>query len=132
MKQILLSLGLLLALGNLTRTAETTANPTGTWHWTAPANPDGQVPKVTFDLELQGDILTGTITKTAGTRSITNGVVKGDQISFQVFSTGHAGKSVATYSGKLTGDVIKGNLEIEVADKKFSSAWEVQRYKGKP
>jgi hypothetical protein len=127
MKLILLSLGLLLALGNVARAAEGASDPTGTWHWTAPANPDGQVPKVTFNLKLQGDILTGTVVKATGTKNITNGVVKGDQVSFQVFSAGHAGKSVATYSGKLTQDVIKGNVEIEVADKKFSTAWEVRR-----
>jgi hypothetical protein len=51
---------------------------------------------------------------------------------FQVFSAGHAGQSIATYRGTLTGDVIKGSVEIAVADKKFSTPWEVRREAGKP
>ena len=127
MKHILLFLGLLSGLGCLSRAADASPNLTGTWHWTAPANPDGQVPKVTFRLKWDGAAVTGTVTKSSGERSITNGVLKGDQISFQVFSQGHSGTAITTYRGKLTGDVIKGTVNIDVADKHFSTDWEVKR-----
>jgi len=55
-------------------------------------------------------------------------------VSFQVQSEGHAGKSTTTYTGKLTGDTIKGKFEIHIlaSDKKISSDWEVKREAGKP
>ncbi len=104
-------------------------NPTGTWKWGAPANPDGRIPEITFSLKLQGETLTGTVNKSTSTTTITNGVVKGDTISFQTVREGHAGKSTTTYNGKISGDTIKGNLEIVVGDKIFSSDWEARRVK---
>jgi hypothetical protein len=44
-----------------------------------------------------------------------------------VISLGHAGWTTATYSGKVTGNVIKGKVEIDVADKHFSTEWEAKR-----
>lgn len=134
MKRILSILCLLLALGCLAHAGEAKPDPTGTWQWVAPANPDGRIPKVTFVLKLQGETLTGTVTKNSGTKNITNGALKGDEVSFQVQSEGHAGKSTTTYTGKLTGDTIKGKFEIHIlaSDKKISSDWEVKREAGKP
>ena len=134
MKRKLSTLCLILALGWLAQAGDTKLDPTGTWKWVAPANPDGQIPKTTFTLKLQGETLTGTVTKSTGTKTITNGVFKGDEVSFQVQSEGHAGKSTTTYSGKLSGDTIKGKLEIHILarDQTLSSDWEVKREAGKP
>jgi hypothetical protein len=114
---------------------ESTANPTGTWKWVAPTNPDGRTPDITFILKLQGRTLTGTRTTSAGTTTaITNGVFKGDEVSFQTprhktsFPKGQI--SFTTYSGKLSGDTIKGTTEIFIDDKLFSSrVWEIKRVK---
>jgi hypothetical protein len=134
MKRKLSTLCLLLALGGLAQAADTKPDPTGTWKWVAPANPDGQLPKTTFTLKLQGEVLSGTVTKSTGTKAITNGVFKADAVSFQVLSEGHAGKSTTTYRGKLTGDTIKGNLEIHIParNQTLSSDWEVKREAAKP
>ena len=108
-------------------------NPTGTWKWN-PANPDGRIVEFTFTLRLQGETLTGTVTRSTGTTTITNGVFKGDQVSFQTVREGKGGKTTTTYSGKLSGDTIKGKLEIHVLarDQVISSDWEVKREAGKP
>jgi autotransporter translocation and assembly factor TamB len=135
MKRKLSTLCLILALGGLVQAGDTKLDPTGTWKWVAPANPDGQIPKTTFTLRLQGETLTGTRTSSTGTTTtITNGVFKGDEVSFQVLSEGHAGKSTTTYSGKLSGDTIKGKLEIHILsrDRTLSGDWEVKREAGKP
>ena len=114
---------------------ESTANPTGNWKWVAPTNPDGRTPDITFILKLQGRTLTGTRTTSAGTTTaITNGVFKGDEVSFQTprhetsFPKGQI--SFTTYSGKLSGDTIKGTTEIFIDDKLFSSrVWKIKRVK---
>lgn len=104
-------------------------NPTGTWKWIAPLNPDGRPPEATFTLKLQGETLMGTVNKSSSTATITNGVVKGDMISFQTVREDKAGKSTTTYSGKLSGDTIKGTVIIDVGNRKMPSAWEAKRVK---
>jgi hypothetical protein len=104
------------------------ASPTGTWKWN-PANPDGRIVEFTFNLKLQGDTLTGTVTRTSGTTTITNGVFKGDTVSFQTVREGKAGKTTTTYSGNLSGDTIKGTVEIDARGKKLTDNWEAKRVK---
>jgi len=107
---------------------EAALNPTGTWKWNVP-NPDGQIPDISFTLKLEGETLTGTLTKSTGTTTITNGVLRGDEVSFQTVREGNTGKSTTTYSGKLSGDTIKGTVEIDTAGKKISDNWEAKRVK---
>ncbi|MGD0743935.1 MAG: hypothetical protein ABSA45_02160 [Verrucomicrobiota bacterium] len=124
----------LAATGQTARAGEATINPTGTWQWVAPANPDGQIPKITFTLKLQGQTLTGTRMSGSTTTVLTNGVINGDEVSFQTprHETSFPKGKIAytTYSGKLSGDTIKGTEEITVDEKAFSSRnWEVKRVK---
>ena len=108
-------------------------NLTGTWKWIAPTNPDGQTPNITFTLKLKDGILTGTRATSAGaTTIITNGAVKGDEISFQIprrqASYPRGIVSYTTYSGKLNGDTITGTLEIYTNDNIFiSQNWKIKR-----
>ena len=104
------------------------ANPTGVWKWT-PANPDGRRVELTFNLKLQGQTLTGTVTRSTGTTTITNGVVKGDEVSFQTVREGQTGKSTTTYTGKLSGATIKGSVEIDARGKQVTDDWETKRVK---
>jgi hypothetical protein len=106
-----------------------TVNPTGTWKWTAPPNPDGRIPGTTFTLNLQGRTVTGTVNKTNGSTSITNGVVQGDEVSFQTVLERKGAKSTTTYRGKLSGDIIKGTVEVDFGGQMLSSGWEVKRVK---
>lgn len=105
---------------------EPAASPTGTWKWN-PANPDGRIVEITFTLKLQGETLTGTAARSSGTNTIINGVFKGGEVSFQTVREGKAGKSTTTYRGKLSGDTIKGTVEIDARGKKVTDALEAKR-----
>ncbi|MGO8699495.1 MAG: hypothetical protein ACLQVY_17465 [Limisphaerales bacterium] len=110
--------------------AAKTANITGTWKWVAPTNPDGKTPNITFTLNLQGETVTGTVNMSTITDAITNGVVKGDEVSFQTIREGKAGPAINTYSGKISGDSIKGTVETDVGGKPFGAKdWEADRVK---
>ena len=108
-----------------------TADPTGTCKWT-PANPGGKAVEFTITLKLQGETLTGTITKGPTTTAITNGVVKGDKISFQTRKEASYPKGTivtTTYIGKLSGDTITGKVVIDTGGNNFSDVWEARRIK---
>ena len=110
--------------------AATAANITGTWKWIAPTNPDGKTPDITFILKLQGGTLSGTVNKSTGTEVITNGVGQGDEVSFQTVVQKKTGPTTTIYSGKISGDTIKGTVEIAVGDRKLGTKdWEADRAK---
>src|ERR1035437_864158 len=92
---------------------EPAVNPTGSWKWIAPVNGDGTTPKVTFTLKLQGETLAGTVNKSSGMITITNGILTGDKVSFQTVVEGKRGTRTTTYSGKISGDAIKGEMEVD-------------------
>ena len=128
MKRKLPTLCLILALGGLVRAQDSKSDPTGTWKQ---INPPSQTRETTFAFKLQGHTLTGTMLKSYGPIAITNGVVKGDDVSFQTLHEASypKGKTVTeTYTGKCSGDTISGNLAIEVDGTKFGThAWEIKR-----
>lgn len=69
--------------------------------------------------------------KSAGPESITNGVVKGDQVTFQTIRAKSTKPTTITYSGKLSGDKITGTIEIQAGGTLFSpQVWEAVRVKG--
>jgi hypothetical protein len=126
----LASAALLFAINVTTIKAEGSANLTGTWKWVAPANPDGKIPAITFTLKLQGEALTGTGNKTAGAEAITNGVVKSEEVTFQTIRQKKAGPTTTTYTGKISGDKIKGTVETDAGGRKFGpQEWEADRVK---
>lgn len=124
------AVGLLAFAGLSLRADEAAAKLTGNWKWVAPVNPDGQVPAVTFTFKVQGQALTGTVNKTAGAEVITNGIVKGDQVTFQTVRVKPSRTTTVTYSGKRSGEKITGTIEIESGGKSFSpQVWEAARVK---
>ena len=129
MKRKLPALCLVFMLGCCcpTHAQDRKGNPTGTWQWVAPANPDGRIPAITFALKLNGNTLTGAVTRSSGTTVITNGVCQGDEVSFQTVSEGKGKKCITTYRAKLNGDTLKGRLEMDVNGKKLPADWEARR-----
>lgn len=122
----------ILALGTLTQVHAADGkktDPTGTWTWnqaprtgaSAPANATPR--KSTLKLKVDGEKLTGTLSTTprAGAAAdsatapveteITDGKVKGDEISFSAKRDIGGGTLVVKYSGKVDGDTIKGKAE---------------------
>ncbi len=87
------------------------ADATGTWSWS------GIDTKVTLKLKAEGEKLTGTISQpyrfdaAATYTAITDGKVKGDEISFTVVSESRGTSMTMKYNGKVTADSIKGKIE---------------------
>jgi hypothetical protein len=87
----------------------------GTWTWEF-TMPDGSSvnPKVT--LKRNGEILTGTTSFRPGSdMKITNGVINGDEVSFEVVRERDGRKVVTKYSGRVTGGTISGRVESDWA-----------------
>ncbi len=87
----------------------------GTWTWEF-TMPDGSAvtPKVT--LKRAGDTLTGITSFRPGSEmKITNGVISGDEICFQVVRERDGRQVVTKYSGRVTGSTISGRMESDWA-----------------
>ena len=98
-------------------------NPTGTWKVTFPNQTNGP----TLKLKLQGDKLTGTMSRQAGGKieqlTLEDGKLNGDEISFLTrhFATVYIKNvlqptdtnqvTLSSYRGKISGDIIKGKVE---------------------
>jgi hypothetical protein len=109
------------------------ANATGTWSWTTPARQGGEARKTTLTLKAEGEKLTGKISmpgrQGAEPREteITDGKVKGNDISFTVKREWNNNTFVIKYNGKLDGDVIKGKTEADRSGEVMTRDWEAKR-----
>lgn len=109
------------------------ADPNGTWTWSTPGRDGGEARKSTLKLKAEGEKLTGTIAS-PGRQSgevreaqIENGKIKGEDISFDVTREFNGNKFTAKYSGKISGDAIKGKIETERDGNTRSRDWEAKR-----
>jgi hypothetical protein len=99
----------------------------GTWRWTF-TMPDGTTnrPKLRFTVE-DGQ-LHGTTSFRAGTEvPVTNILVNGDQLSFQVIRQRNGESIVTSYTGKWSEKTINGKIESNWAGEKQSYDWEALR-----
>ena len=103
---------LVLALGFTASAEEKKTDLTGTWK-SSYTNQDGQVRESTIKLKAEGDQLTGTVSGQNNDATIEQGKIKGDEISFQVTREINGNKVVIKYSGKVSGDTIKGKSESQ-------------------
>lgn len=111
--------------GSSMRKETPAVNLTGVWTQTEPAS------KATFTLQLKGDALTGTVLRQGGLAAITNGLVKGDRVSFQTLHEASFPKETiitTTYTGTLNGDTITGKRAFNVdASDRGSTPWQIKR-----
>lgn len=107
-----LAVCLVLTLGFTASAEEKKIDPTGTWK-SSFTNQDGAVRESTFKLKVEGDKLTGTVSGRNNDTAIEQGKLKGDEISFQVTREFNGNKVVSKYSGKVSGDTIKGKSESQ-------------------
>jgi len=120
-----------LALGAVSQAQA--ADATGTWTWTRPARNGGEPQKMTLKLKVEGEQLTGALTSPGRQggepvkTEISGGKVKGDEISFTVTREVNANKMTTKYSGKVSGDTIKGKAESERNGQPQSRDWEAKR-----
>jgi hypothetical protein len=131
-----LALGALFSLAGVTssRAADETkkADPAGTWTWTTPGRNGGAERKMTLKLKTEGEKVTGTLSFPGQggdevKSEIENGKLKGEEISFSVTREFNGNKRTMKYSGKITGDAIKGKTESERNGETQSRDWEAKR-----
>jgi hypothetical protein len=108
--------------------AEDKANPTGTWKWTVTNN--DQKRDVTLKLKLDGDKLTGALMgRNNQETKIDDATFKDGEVTFSVTRERNGTKMTSKYTGKITGDTLKGKIESERDGKPESRDWEATRAK---
>ena len=115
--------------------AQDKPNPTGTWKWKQLRRGD-QMVETTAKLKLEGDKLTGVVSAPGGQNNevretpISDGKFKDGEISFSVTVEVGDMKRTTKYTGKLTGDTIKGKYERQGRDNQTqSNDWEAKKEK---
>ncbi len=97
-------------------TAAMAASVSGKWVAQVPGR-DGQTREQTFNLKAEGEKLTGTVSGRQGDVAITDGKVKGDEVSFDVTMKFQDREMKSTYKGKVEGDEIKFTRQREGSDR---------------
>jgi len=99
----------------------------GTWRWNF-VMPDGTTnrPKLRFNVE-EGRLSGKTSFRAGRETPLTNLVVNGDQVSFQVVRRRSDRDIVTSYSGKWSDQSIKGRIESDWAGEKQTFDWEAMR-----
>jgi hypothetical protein len=108
--------------------ADDKADPTGTWKFKVKYG--NKEVEQTLKLKSADGKLTGTISgggKKGKDTDIENGTFKKGEVSFTVTRERKGEKTTMTYTGKLTGDAIKGSIAVEGKDDKID--WEAKRDK---
>jgi opacity protein-like surface antigen len=82
------------------------ADVTGKWIAQVPGR-NGQTRDVTITLKAEGEKLTGTVSGRQGDTAISDGQIKGDELSFTVTQNFQGNEVKVNYKGKVSGDEIK-------------------------
>jgi hypothetical protein len=125
---VLLLLSLVCPLGAAEEEAEKPVHPLdGAWRWSF-TMPDGTASRPKVVLAVKQGSLTGIASFRPGTETpITNAVLKGDQLKFEVVRERDGQEIVTTYTGTWNAKSIKGKVESNWAGQKQSYQWEAQR-----
>jgi hypothetical protein len=97
-------------------TAAFAADVTGKWVAQV-AGRDGQTREQTFNLKAEGEKLTGTVSGRQGDVAITDGKVKGDDVSFDVTMKFQDREMKMSYTGKLSGDELKLTRKVQGSER---------------
>jgi hypothetical protein len=104
------------------------ANPAGTWKWSVSFG--GQSREMTLKLKLEKDQLTGAMVGRNGQETaIQDAKCKDGDVSFTVVRERNGQKMTSKYTGKVSGDTIKGKTEFERQGQPQSRDWEAKRSK---
>ncbi len=104
------------------------ATAAGTWKWTFEV-PNGPTFEPSVKLTQDGDKLTGTLTMGDAERTISQGTIKGGEVSFTVLSKRDDRTVTSHYRGKLSGDSIKGKWDSDWSGDVVTRDWEAKRSK---
>lgn len=112
-----------------TAQAQQKADPTGRWKWSVSFG--GQTREQTLKLKLEGDKLTGSLVgRNNEETKIEDATFKDGEISFKVTRERGGQKLTTKYTGKLSGDTIKGKTESDRGGQTRARDWEAKRDKG--
>jgi len=123
MKRLLLSFVALSLAAFATFAAENNTNAAGTWRWTL----TGQTGDTILKLKQDGEKLTGSYTNQFGEKDISDGLLKDGNVSFKLKREFNGQQFVINYSGKLSGDTIKGKCEFPANGETRSLEWNAKR-----
>ena len=119
---------LVLAIVALAGAARAADDPSGTWKFDVMRGNNKAT--VTLKLKLEGDKLTGAVVgRNNMETAISDASVKDGTVAFSVVRERNGQKTTAKYSGKLSGDEIKGTIETERNGNTNSQPWEAKRDK---
>ena len=126
----LMTMALMIAVAGLAglARADDKPNPTGTWKWSVERN--GQTFDQTLKLKLEGDKLTGTLSRGEMETKIDDAKYKDGELSFTVTREFNGNKFTIKYKGKVKGDTITGNTEREANGETTKRDWKAERSKG--
>ena len=100
----------------------------GTWKWSV-SGQDGQATESILKLEQKEGKLAGTLTRRGNDTAITDAKLIGEDLSFSIVRERDGQKSVSKYTGKVSGDIIKGKMERTAGDQSQTRDWEAKREK---
>jgi hypothetical protein len=112
------------------------ADPSGTWTWSTPGRDGGTPRQSTLKLKVDGEKVMGTITSPGRQGSdprqteISDGKIKGDELSFNVVREFNGNKMTQKFHGKVAGDTIKGKMEFDRNGETQTRDWEAKRSTG--
>lgn len=98
----------------------------GTWK-SSFTNQNGQVRESVYKFKVEAGKLTGTVSGRNGDTAIEEGKITGGEIFFAVTREFNGNKMVVKYTGKVTGDTIKGKSESQRDGQPQSRDWEAKR-----
>ena len=81
--------------------------------------PNGETREATFNFEVDGEELTGTVSGPRGDAPIDEGKIAGDELSFSVTRDFGRGEMKFLYEGTVSGDEIELTVTIEDRDRTF-------------
>lgn len=103
------------------------ADPSGTWKWSFQTQ-GGQTIEASVKLKAEGEKITGAFVGRSGVEvPVQDGKLKGDEVSFSVVRDVNGQKMVAKYTGRISGDSLKGKIETEREGQSRSFDWDAKR-----
>ncbi|MDG2122656.1 MAG: hypothetical protein P8J87_03100 [Verrucomicrobiales bacterium] len=105
--------------------ATTIATASGVWGWTVSWGDRSFSPVLA--LEQRADVVTGTLKFGERETAISEGILKGETVSFKVVRERDGNTRTTTFSGGLSGDAIQGEMTFERDGEERSRDWKAER-----
>ena len=103
-----------------------TDDATGNWKWSITTQ-NGDRFESTARLKQDGEKVTGTVNGRFGEAEVNEGSIKSGEVKFKVKRERDGQSFIVSYTGKLSGDAIKGKIEFERDGNKVSRDWDAKR-----